>query len=64
MIAKKCDRCVRLYEQYNVKNDEKQINGLLLLNIDSKQSYYSHKIKDLCPECSFELMEWLKNADL
>ena len=30
--AKKCDRCGKLYEQYNSKNDRKNPNGIMVLN--------------------------------
>ena len=59
-IAKKCDRCSRLYEQYNIKNDSKNINGIMTLNIDSGQRYFKHGPLDLCPECSKKLINWLK----
>lgn len=29
--AKKCDRCGKLYEQYNSKNDRKNPNGIMVL---------------------------------
>lgn len=61
MIAKKCDRCEKLYEEYNFKIDSAKINGIMLLNIGSNQHYYGHSLKDLCPQCSAELMEWLEN---
>lgn len=61
MIAKKCDRCGKLYEQYNVKSDSKNINGLCTMNIDSKQCYCSHGTIDLCQDCSTKLINWLKS---
>lgn len=59
MIAKKCDRCGKLYEEYNISNNPKEINGIMVLNINSKQSYFSSEAKDLCPKCSCELVKWL-----
>ena len=61
MIAKKCDRCGKLYEQYNVKNNSKNINGLYTVNIDSMQKCCLHELIDLCQDCSTELINWLKN---
>ena len=61
MIAKKCDRCGKLYEEYNLSNNSKKINGMMLLNISSNQHYYGHSLKDLCPSCSAELVKWLNN---
>lgn len=49
--AKKCDRCGKLYEEYNSKNDEKNPNGIMVLNLDYKRKYYSHTAMDLCPDC-------------
>ena len=56
--AKKCDRCGKLYEEYNVENDEKKANGIRFLNIDSKEDAYGHPYHDLCPECMGELRTW------
>lgn len=60
MIAKKCDRCGALYEEYNTRNSADEINGVNLLNIDNKQSYYFHGPYDLCPACADGLMRWFK----
>lgn len=62
MIAKKCDRCGMLYEQYNIKNNEKQINGITTLNINKEQEYCMHGPFDLCPKCSSELVEWMYSS--
>ena len=67
MIAKKCDRCGTFYEEYNIKKSSKCINGLMLLNIDSQQSYFTHGPYDICPKCTEEFMKWFekenKNAE-
>lgn len=62
-IAKKCDRCGTLYEAYNMKNDEKRINGVMTLNIDRSQHHYSHGPFDLCPKCIGEFQNWFNNVD-
>lgn len=49
--AKKCDRCGKLYEQYNSKNDRKNPNGIMVLNLDSQRRYFAHNALDLCPDC-------------
>lgn len=59
-LAKKCDRCGKFYESYNMKRDSKNINGIMFLNLDDKQKYYAHGAIDLCPECTTELMKWFK----
>lgn len=61
-IAKKCDRCGKLYEEYNIKKSETDTNGMMLLNIDNKMSYFSHKTMDLCPECMETLRFWLTHV--
>jgi hypothetical protein len=58
MNAKKCDRCGVLYEKYNERNDEKRANGFMFLNIDTRNQYFSHHAKDLCPKCADELLAW------
>ena len=57
--AKKCDRCGKLYEPYNTKNDAKHVNGIMTVNIDSYGEYYDHKPVDLCPKCKDSFEEWL-----
>ena len=61
-IAKKCDRCGKMYEQYNMKDSEENPNGIRLLNIDGRQQCFSHKLIDLCPDCMKQLQNWLLNA--
>lgn len=63
MIAKKCDRCGALYEQYNLKNNPMNINGIMFLNLDGSQQYFGHKPSDLCPKCSDELLNWWYQDD-
>lgn len=57
--AKKCDRCGKLYERYNEKRDRDNINGILTLNMDANQQYYSHKVIDFCPDCKDSFQKWL-----
>ena len=35
------------------------INGILTLNIDANQRYYSHKVIDFCPNCKDSFQKWL-----
>lgn len=58
-FAKKCDRCGKLYEPYNVKKNVERCNGILTLNIDEYRKYYDNKLYDLCPECMETLHNWL-----
>lgn len=56
--AKKCDRCGKLYEQYNSKNDRKNPNGIMVLNLDSQRRYFAHNVLDLCPDCMKGFQDW------
>lgn len=56
--AKKCDRCGKLYEQYNSKNDRKNPNGIMVLNLDSQRRYSAHNALDLCPDCMKGFQDW------
>ena len=61
--AKKCDRCGSYYDSYNDKNNAEKINGIMLINIDSNNRYFSHEPYDLCPVCSDELMKWFRKEN-
>lgn len=50
-LAKKCDICGKLYEEYNVLEDSKKVNGIMFLNIDCHMKYYSGKAIDCCASC-------------
>ena len=58
-FAKKCDRCGKLYEEYNTNKNDKKINGIMTLNLDFQRKYYAHRPLDLCPECKDSFEEWL-----
>lgn len=60
--AKKCDRCGKLYEQYNSKNDRKNPNGIMVLNLDSRGRYFTHNALDLCPDCMKGFQDWLREV--
>lgn len=62
--AKKCDRCEKLYEQYNSKNDRKNPNGIMVLNLDSQRRYFAHNALDLCPDCMKGFQDWLKGGKI
>ena len=49
--AKRCDICGKLYELYNVKRDSEKVNGLMFLNLDEINKYFTHEAIDCCPEC-------------
>ena len=59
-IARKCDVCGELYEPYNMSNAKDNPNGIMFLNIDNAQKYFSHKAMDCCPNCMSRLQEYIK----
>ena len=59
-IAKKCDLCLALYEPYNTANNQKEVNGFTLLNIDNNTNFYSHKIVDCCPTCMNSILKHIE----
>lgn len=52
--AKKCDRCGKLHEHYDgrreFKNSE-QANGVILIDRDLDNKYWTRKTYDFCPDC-------------
>lgn len=60
--AMKCDRCGKLYESYNTKKDNKNINGFIPVNLDVDRKYYSHGVTDLCPDCMKEFQNWMEEV--
>lgn len=58
MIARKCDRCGKLYEFYD-KFDDKNSNGFSIICMNpSGITGRTYKGKDLCPECMESLINW------
>lgn len=65
MRAKKCDRCGKLYEDYagsKVFKDNGKANGVILIDRDLDNKYWSRDTYDLCPECMGILMDYLKGV--
>lgn len=60
-IARKCDMCGKLYEEYNQKHDEKNPNGIMLLNIVENGNYYGNSKIDCCPECMTSILKTIEN---
>lgn len=56
-IARKCDVCGKLYEEYNTKRDKKNTNGFMFLNRLDNRNYYDHDPYDCCPKC----MTYIRN---
>lgn len=60
-IAKKCDICGKLYEEYNVRQSKDNFNGFMLLNIDYKGNYFHGPACDCCPECMKSIREHINS---
>ena len=56
-IAKKCDICGKLYEEYNFEQSMENSNGFMLLNIDRNGDYFRGPACDCCPECMKSILE-------
>lgn len=57
--TKKCYRCGKFYDEYNSAKDDKNINGIMTLNLDMLDYYYAHKPLNLCPNCKDSFEKWL-----
>lgn len=65
MMAKKCDRCGKLHEFYRGSKEFKgaeNVNGILFIDRDTDNKYWSRNAKDLCPECMRELVDWFEEG--
>ena len=60
-IAKKCDRCGKLYEGYHVKEDDCGTNGIAEISMEITNVYEVMEVFDLCPECKKSFEEWRDN---
>lgn len=58
-LARKCDRCGKLYEIKHVKIDNQRVNSIVISDRDFTGSYSNRGIFDLCPECLESFVSWL-----
>ena len=65
--AKKCDRRGKLHEHYDgireFKNSEKA-NGVILIDRDLDNKYWTRKSYDFCPDCMRKLETFIKNEEV
>ena len=64
-LAKKCDICGKLYEEYHTQLSNNDHNGLMFLNIYHEQSYFSSVMIDCCPGCMKSIkyhIDYLRNG--
>lgn len=61
MLAKKCDRCGRLYEHYDGRKSfpKSQSNSLELRDTDCKEAFWQRDRFDLCKDCMAMLESFL-----
>lgn len=66
-LAKKCDKCGKMYEKYNedYNSAEKNINGFATICVSPNgNNYIVQEVYDLCEECRDSLKEWFHPKDL
>ena len=55
MIPKeKCDMCGKFY------GDDKNINGIMIFNLDTHDYYYTNRPLDIFPNCKYSFEKYLK----
>lgn len=64
-LAKRCDRCEKLYEPKDIDIRGAIVNGIGLISRDAQNTNaISRRYFDLCPECLLSLANWLKNKPM
>ena len=64
-LARKCDRCGKLYEQYPSNNENNVWNGVALVRRTMNNGFCdSDRPMDLCPVCMITLEKYLNNEAL
>ena len=60
-LAKRCDRCEKLYEPKDIDIRGAIVNGLGLISRDAHNiNVVPRRYFDLCPECLLSFANWLK----
>ena len=60
-LAKRCDRCEKLYEPKDIDIRGAIVNGIGLISRDAQNTNaITRRYFDLCPECLLSLANWLK----
>ena len=64
-LAKRCDKCEKLYEPKDIDIRGAIVNGLGLISRDAQNANaITRRYFDLCPECLLSLANWLKNKPM
>lgn len=66
MVARKCDKCGKLYEYYisteEIEGEEVKVNAISLANFNIRGDYCDSSYYDLCPDCMKELIEFISDS--
>lgn len=64
-LAKKCDRCGKLYEHYPIGNQSGVFNAIKRVRKNSEGLIlFKEQSNDLCPECMDKLNKFLKGENV
>ena len=59
-LCKKCDRCEKMYDHYNIHIGALAVNAIKIVSLNNADAYMSPAMDlDLCPECMSELIKFL-----
>lgn len=60
-LAKKCDRCGKLYEHYPIGNMPGEYNAICKMRQGySGSTEYTGAVTDLCPDCMAAFVKFMK----
>lgn len=59
-LARKCDRCGKLYEIYYATGLPDDLSKVSTIRTGNNNA--ENMIRDLCPECMKEFIEWYKKG--
>lgn len=60
MLARKCDRCGRLYEAKSANIDGERADAIAALMFYKEGSRWHEEKYDICPNCLEKLKNWLE----
>lgn len=58
--ARKCDRCNKLYENYNLTDDKLNPNAIIFTSLLDSGECFIRRCLDLCPNCMEEIKKWFR----
>ena len=59
-LCKKCDRCEKMYDHYNIHIGALAANAIKIVSLSNDDACMSSAMSiDLCPECMSELIKFL-----